>query len=128
MRASFQMRGLSIPLIAISCLAGCGSISSYPLRASWPQKDVVVASISLSRKLDVEEYRKIAMAEAMKFFTTPSPSNHPVYEVSCDFFVKGKAGGTSERVARVRVSTLLPGCEDQGKLRLSLKPITYIYY
>ena len=128
MRASSPLRGLSIPLIAISCLAGCGTIPSYPLRASWPQKDVVVASISLSRKLDVEEYRRIATAEALKFFSAPSPSNHPVYEVSCDFFVKGKAGGTPERVARVRVSTPLPGCEDMGRLKLSLRSNTYIYY
>ena len=87
-----------------------------------------MASISLSRKLDVEEYRRIATAEALKFFSAPSPSNHPVYEVSCDFFVKEKAGDTPGRVARVKVSTLLPGCEDLGKLKLSLRSNTYIYY
>ena len=128
MRAFSPLSGLSIPLIAISCLAGCRTISSYPLHASWPQKDVVVASISLSKKLDVDEYRRIATAEALKFFSAPSPSNHPVYEVACDFFVNEKPGGTPARVARVRVSTLLPGCDDQRRLKLSLKSSTYIYY
>ena len=42
--------------------------------------------------------------------------------------MKEKAGDTPGRVARVKVSTLLPGCEDLGKLKLSLRSNTYIYY
>lgn len=63
----------------------------------------------------------------MKFFLSPSPSRHPVYEVSCDFFVSPKDSGSPRRVARVRVSTPLAGCEDARRLRLSLQSKTYIY-
>ena len=128
MRASSRLCGLPILLIAISCIAGCQAVSSYPLRTSWRQKDVVVASISLSKKLNLEEYRRIATVEAMRFFSSPSPTNHPVYEVFCEFFVSGKGGGAPERVARVKISTSLAGCEDEERLKLSLKSRTYIYY
>ena len=87
-----------------------------------------MASISLSEKLSLEEYRRISTVEAMKFFSSPSPTNHPVYEVFCEFFVAGKDGGAPERVARVKISTPLAGCEDEERLKLSLKSKTYIYY
>jgi len=128
MRAFSRLCGLPITLIAISCMAGCQSVSSYPLHASWPQKDVVVATIGLSNKLGDEEYRNIARREAMKFFRAPSPSNHPVYEVMCEFYVSRKDSATPDRVARVRVSTSLVGCEDEDQLRLSLESKTFIYH
>lgn len=128
MRATSRLCGALIILFAMFCMAGCQGVSTYPLRASWPQKDVVVASIKLSKKLGLEEYRRIAKSEAMRFFKTPSPSNHPVYEVFCEFFVSRKGTSTPERVARVKVSTSLAGCEDDERLRLSLKSRTYIYY
>ena len=87
-----------------------------------------MASISLSKKLNLEEYRRIATVEAMRFFSSPSPTNHPVYEVFCEFFVSGKGGGAPERVARVKLSTSLAGCEEEERLKLSLKSRTYIYY
>ena len=124
MRASSTLCALFL-LSAMLC--GCRTIPSYPLQTSWVQKDAVLASIRLPRKLTVEDYRRIARNESMRFFLSPSPSKHPVYEVRCEFYLERKKPGAVERIARVRVSTPIAGCEDPRQLQLSLKTTTYIY-
>ncbi len=127
MRAPSRLCALFLFSTIMCCLGGCRSIPSYPLQASWIQKDAVVASIQLSKKLTVEDYRRIARNESMRFFLSPSPSRHPVYEVCCEFFLSSKNSDSAERIARVRVSTPIAGCEDARELRLSLKTTTCIY-
>jgi|TARA_B100000809_G_scaffold255709_1_gene294648 hypothetical protein len=127
MRAPSRLCALFLLPAILCCLCSCRTIPSYPLQASWVQKDAVVASIRLPKKLSAAGYRRIARNESMRFFLSPSPSRHPVYEVSCEFFLSPKSSGTAERIARVRVSTPVAGCEDARQLRLSLKSTTYIY-
>ena len=127
MRAPSRLCALFLLSATLCCLGGCRAIPSYPLQASWVQKDAVVASIQLSKKLTVDDYRRIARNESMRFFLSPSPSRHPVYEVRCEFFLLPKNSGSAERIARVRVSTPIAGCEDPRQLRLPLKPTTTIH-
>ena len=127
MRAPSRLSALFLLPAILCCLGGCRAIPSYPLQASWIQKDAVVASIQVSKKLAAADYRRIAMNESMRFFLSPSPTRHPVYEVSCEFFLSPKNSGSDELIARVRVSTPIAGCEDARQLRLSLRSTTYIY-
>ncbi|MEE3198607.1 MAG: hypothetical protein VX254_01160 [Planctomycetota bacterium] len=127
MRAPSRLCALLLLPAILCCLCSCRTTPSYPLQASWVQKDAVLASIRISKKLSAAEYRRIARNESMRFVLSPSPTRHPVYEVSCEFFLSPKSPGTAECIARVRVSTPLAGCEDARQLRLSLQSTTYIY-